>query len=455
MVILLSGLLTVTLVQSRLIGEVDDDLRVRASAVESAARTIGDLTLAELSDLRPGGERAPNPATLDTSIAIVGPAGEVVASVQDGTADDPGPGPDLDGIDVPSLVGEFQTVPAADESIDYRVTAIAVGDAATAVLGIPLTDVELAGRAVRGMTTLVGIVSALVVAGSAWLVIRRGLRPIESMVTTAEEIAAGDLDSRIAVTEPNSEVGHLGTALNTMLGQIQDGVDAKVASEERMRRFVSDASHELRTPLTSIRGYAELYERGALDDEGVDQAFQRIGAEARRMGNLVEDLLTLARLDQIRELVATEVDLVQLVREAVQDATAVEPGRSVSFSDPGIAINASIDADRMRQAVANLLANARVHTPTETPVTATITRRDGEITITIADEGPGLTAEQAEQVFDRFYQARPDRAASGSGLGLAIVRSIMAAHGGDVEIQTAPGAGTAVSLRLPAERSAD
>lgn len=446
---LLSGLLTVTLVRSRLVSELDEDLTERATTITAAIDLAQGLDFAQREELLPSRGAFPSPVTIDTAVTMLGPDGTVIVAVADGTADQPAPGPDLSDIDVADVVGNFATVPSIDGSTRYRVTAVEAGDLGTAVLGMQLTEVERAVRATTGMTSLVGLIAALIVAGAAWSIIRRGLRPIDSMIATAEEIAAGDLTSRVAVPEPETEVGHLGTALNTMLGQIQEGVDAKVASEERMRSFVSDASHELRTPLTSIRGYAELHERGALDDAGVEQAFARIGAEARRMGDLVEDLLTLARLDQAPQLTLAPTDLTALLGDVVQDARTVEPDRQIALDLPDVAVTGEVDADRIRQAVGNLLTNARIHTPAETPVSVLMELQDDEVAITVTDEGPGLEPEHARRVFDRFYQARPDRTTTGSGLGLAIVRSIAEAHGGSATIDTAPGDGMAVTLRLP------
>ena len=447
----LSGLLTVTLVRGRLLAEVDADLRSRVAVVSSAVDELGALPLPGQGPFTSPGPGIRTPPRIDTAVTVFDSQGNVVSFLPDGTVENPASGPDLSSVDPGDLIGEFESVGSSDGSTDYRITALEIGSIGTAVLAMPLTDVRDAVRAVSRIASIVGVVAALVVAATAWVIVRSQLRPIDAMVEIAEEIAAGDLTPRIDVSEPNTEVGHLGTALNTMLGQIQEGVEAKTASEARMRRFISDASHELRTPLTSIRGYAELHERGALDEAGVKQAFDRIGDEARRMGALVEDLLTLARLDQMPELTVVEADIAELVRESVQDARVVEPHRSIRFEEPAETLVAAVDADRVRQAVGNLLTNARVHTPRDAAITVSATREQGGIAISVIDKGPGLAPRQAERVFDRFYQAQPDRSTSGSGLGLAIVQSIAEVHGGSVCLKSVRGEGTTVTIRLPTE----
>ncbi len=253
--------------------------------------------------------------------------------------------------------------------------------------------------------------------------------------------------------QPASEVGHLGTALNVMLDRIEEAVDAKTASEARTRRFAADASHELRTPLTSIRGYAELYRQGARSPEEVALAMGRIEHEAVRMGDLVGDLLLLARLDQGRPLDRQPVDLTELVLGAVAAARAVEPDRRVRVDVGEEPVTVSGDPHRLRQVVDNLLANVRDHTGPETSVAVRLGMDDGRATLVVSDDGPGLAAEDASRAFDRFWQAGGDGAGShgqrGTGLGLSIVAEIVAVHGGQIRLDTAPGAGAAFTISLP------
>ncbi len=290
----------------------------------------------------------------------------------------------------------------------------------------------------------------------AWWLLRHGVRPIEKMAITANAIADGDLSRRVAPAETKTEVGKLGIALNTMLGQIEGAFDERQESEDRLRRFVADASHELRTPLTSIRGYAELWRAGAIATEGEQtDAMRRVEHEAARMGRLVDDMLLLARLDEGRPLDLTAVDLGHIAEDAVRDARAVDPERPVSLSveDSVVVLG---DADRLRQVAANLLANALIHTSPGTAVEVRV-RSDGPAAVLeVADHGPGLDPELAHRVFERFVRADParTRATGGAGLGLAIVAAVAEAHGGRAEVDSVPGQGATFRVVLPASSTA-
>jgi two-component system, OmpR family, sensor kinase len=327
------------------------------------------------------------------------------------------------------------------------------------------------------VSTAIVIVLALLGIG----LVRTNLRPLEDIEETAEEIAAGHLNRRVPELDPRTEVGSLGRSLNIMLSRIesafhaqQESEEAAHQSEERMRRFVADASHELRTPLTAIRGFAEYYrQRGGtateaevsngngeidkLTPDDLDRIMHRVEAEASRMGLLVEDLLLLARLDQQRPLDLKPVDLLALAADAVQDARILAPDRSIELSVArGAAFIVDGDEPRLRQVIGNLMTNALKHTPQGTPVNVRIgsgTLGDGRpaAVLDVADEGPGMKPEQAQRVFERFYRADAarTRVAGGSGLGLAIVSGLVAAHGGTVSVQTAPGEGARFSVKLP------
>jgi two-component system OmpR family sensor kinase len=288
-------------------------------------------------------------------------------------------------------------------------------------------------------------------------VVRRGLRPLDDVVDAAGAVADGDLSHRVPVANERTEVGRLGTAFNAMVDRIEVSFAERDASEQQLRRFVADASHELRTPLTSIRGYAELLRFGADDDpQQLALAMRRIEDEAARMGVLVDDLLLLARLDQGRPLERGPVDLVRLTGDAVADARAVEPERPISFDANGDAVMVAGDASRLHQVVANLLANARVHTPPTAAVTVSIGVQNGLAVLEVADRGPGMSESEAAQVFERFYRADESRsrANGGAGLGLAIVTAVVAAHGGTVEVRTRPAEGARFIVRLPGLSSA-
>jgi two-component system OmpR family sensor kinase len=247
-------------------------------------------------------------------------------------------------------------------------------------------------------------------------------------------------------------VGRLGLALNAMLGRLERAFAAQQASEERLRRFLADASHELRTPLASIRGYAELFRIGATRAPGeTDKAMLRIEQESARMGVLVEDLLTLARLDELREPVRAEVDLAALARDAVDDARAIASDREIDVTVDGPA-PLEADAHQLRQVLGNLLRNALVHTPAGTPVEVGVARENGVVRLEVRDHGPGLPTDDADVLFERFWRAEGgrERGKGGAGLGLAIVAGIVAAHEGHVEAGNAPGGGARFVVRLPA-----
>ena len=277
------------------------------------------------------------------------------------------------------------------------------------------------------------------------------MRPLRDVEETAVAIAGGDFDRRVPGDEARSEVGRVARALNTMLARIQDAFAQRDATEGRLRRFVSDASHELRTPLAAVTAYAELFDRGAGDRPADrERVITGIRRESARMARLVEDLLLLARLDEGRPLERKPVELVGLAGEAVHAATAVGPAWPVELvaTHPVEVVG---DDVRLRQVLDNLLANVRAHTPPGTGARMTVEEDGGHAVVEVVDEGPGLTAEQAERVFERFYRADPSRSRQhgGTGLGLGIVAAIVGAHGGDVSASSSPGEGARFTVRLP------
>ncbi|HVV21107.1 MAG TPA: HAMP domain-containing sensor histidine kinase [Pseudonocardiaceae bacterium] len=369
------------------------------------------------------------------------------------------------------------TVPTATTGDNWRVLATAVAANRTG-LGLPATilvatdqgQVDAAIGDLSRMYLWIAVGALVVLGVLGYALVRNGLRPLEEVELTAEAIATGDLSRRVPVRRPGSEVGRLASAFNTMVERIESAFRSRErseasarSSEERMRRFVADASHELRTPLTSIRGYAELYRQGAATSpEDVAGVLRRIEDQAARMGLLVDDLLLLARLDQQRPLEHARVDLAVLAVDAVHDAHAVAPDRSVGLrlpppvtgedgADEPAEVPVVGDEARLRQVLGNLVSNAVLHTPTGTPVEVRVRAADQEAVLEVADKGPGLPADQAERVFERFYRADParGRVSGGTGLGLAIVAAIVAAHGGRVEVRTAVGVGTTFRVLLP------
>jgi two-component system OmpR family sensor kinase len=346
---------------------------------------------------------------------------------------------------------------APNSGTHYRVyvtpdfPADAFGDVRLLVVAIPLTDVDQTLHHLLFIELLVAgcVLGALAIL--AWWVVQMGLRPLQKMGETAGAIAAGDLSRRVEPADDLTEVGRLGLALNSMLGQIEHAFAERTASEARLRRFVADASHELRTPLTSIRGYAELFRRGAnARPDDLAKAMQRIEEAAARMGVLVEDLLLLARLDQGRPLEYESVDLTRVAGAAVDDLRVTSPERIVQFESNG-AVVVNGDEHRLRQVLANLLENARTHTPPSTPIEVRVGVDGDDALIEVRDEGPGMSEQEAAHAFERFWRADPSRAreSGGAGLGLAIVSAITVAHGGTAEVVTAPGEGATFRIRIP------
>jgi two-component system, OmpR family, sensor kinase len=260
----------------------------------------------------------------------------------------------------------------------------------------------------------------------------------------------------VSPSDPHTEVGRLGLALNAMLGRLEEAFAERQASENRLRQFIADASHELRTPLASIRGYAELFRIGAARKPvDTEKAMQRIEDEAERMGVLVEDLLTLARLDEVRDPVREDVDLALLARDGVEDARATAPDRRIELQVDGSAIVVG-DPDQLRQVLGNLMRNALVHTPPGTPVDVTLASVGEEVALDVRDHGPGLPVTDTDALFERFWRAEGGRhrGKAGAGLGLAIVAGMVGAHGGRVKAANAPQGGARFTVWLPARAAA-
>ena len=333
----------------------------------------------------------------------------------------------------------------------YRVYADRLRGDRIAVVAAPMAEIDQRLNRLLAVESLVIVAVLLVLGLVAWAVVRVGLLPLDRMGHTAGAIAGGDLSQRVESTDPRTEVGRLGIALNAMLDRLERAFRQREASEDRLRRFLADASHELRTPLASIRGYAELFRMGAArDPEDVDKAMRRIEDEAARMGVLVEDLLTLARLDEIAETPHARVDLGALAEDAVSDARATAPDREIALDADG-ATAVLGDAHQLRQVLANLLRNALVHTPPGTGIEVSVANGDGRVRLRVRDHGPGLPTGDADALFERFWRAEGgrERGRAGAGLGLAIVAAIVDAHGGEVGAASAPDGGAVFSVSLP------
>ena len=418
----------------------------------------------------PGGAQPPGrrgraePSPSSVVLMRFDPSGQLVR--QEGLGADDRTGPDLDGWDDRDTGPT--TVDAMDGSRRWRVISRQGPGGGSLVAAVPLQDVDdTVARLIR-INALLGSLALGVGGVLAWLAVRRSLRPLRGVEVTAEGIAAGDLTRRLPPGDPRTEVGSLSASFNAMVERFESAYSAQQqsesdarASEERMRRFVADASHELRTPLTSIRGFAELFRQGAVEPDQTGRVLRRIEDEAARMGLLVEDLLLLARLDQSRPLRRSPVDVLAVATDVVHDAATLHPQHVVRLGQTtgqDLPVVLGDDA-RLRQVLGNLVTNAVTHTDAGTTVEVSVSTGAGWVVVVVTDDGEGMPPEVRSRVFERFYRAdgsrtRAVRSTSGSGLGLAIVAALVAAHAGTVDLDSEPGQGTTVTVRLPAAERA-
>jgi two-component system OmpR family sensor kinase len=388
------------------------------------------------------------------SLTLIGPAGIILGQI----------GGDLNSTEITSYLQSItpeQVIERANQPFtieapqsDFRVIAQRLPTGlGIVVVAQSFEDMDRTLLRLQGLFILIGLVMILFIALASRKVITVGLRPLATVEATAERIAEGDLTARLPDLKPNTEVGRLVNTLNTMLGRIEESFSARVESESKLRRFVADASHELRTPITAIRGFAELHRQGAVTgEEKTKELIGRIESESMRMGSLVEDLLLLARLDQSRQMKSEPVNLSKLVLDAVESARAAGPNHPVNFNKSDDEIYALGDNDRIYQVVANLLANARTHTPVGTKIDVSVIQSEDGVRIRIADNGPGLSEKDQAQIFERFYRADPSRVRTdgeGTGLGLSIVEAVMRAHAGEVSVESELGKGATFTLFFP------
>ncbi|MDR1633934.1 MAG: HAMP domain-containing histidine kinase [Bifidobacteriaceae bacterium] len=322
------------------------------------------------------------------------------------------------------------------------------------VLALPLDSINDTTRQVALLVVWLALAVAVVATASGYAMVRRSLRPLRHVETAAAQIARGDLTTRMPPAQEGTEVGHLTDSLNAMLTQIEAAFASQSASEARMRTFISDASHELRTPLAAIRGYAELYRIGGLEQpEALAGAMKRIEDEAARMGAMVGDLSTLTRLAELQTLELAPVDLLTLAADAVADAQALDPGRTVTLLAPREALPPiAANEAAVRRVLTNLVSNAIKHTPPATPIEVAIAHwQDVGAVIEVRDHGPGIPPAKRDRVFDRFFRLDDSRSRDlgGSGLGLAIVTGLVGAHGGEAEVVETPGGGATFRITLP------
>ena len=457
-----SGVVAQKQIESFLIHQIDDQLINVGSGALPRVNLAGIVDDDEYQERRGRPERDDDdvPQTpLDrvptsTSLTLLDGNGAVVGGI----------GGDLNRVSVrdyiagytPTEVAEFEgrpfTIKAKGEN--FRVLALPLpSNLGSVAIAQSLSDVDRTLSRLQWLFFLIGFVIVGLIALASRTMIKVGLKPLSDVEDTAEKIAGGDLSARLPDAKPTTEVGRLTTSLNTMLARIEESFTVRKTSEDKLRRFVADASHELRTPLTAIRGFAELHRQGAVaGEEDTKQLLARIEGESLRMGSLVEDLLLLARLDQAREMEHLPVDIAKTTRDAVASAQVAGPGHPISLIGDLDELYTLGDQHRIHQVIANLLANARTHTPVGTPITVSISQSSDGVRIAVADAGPGLSAEDQKRIFERFYRADSFRVrieGEGSGLGLSIVDAVMKAHGGTVSVNSEMGKGSTFTLFFP------
>jgi two-component system OmpR family sensor kinase len=452
-----AGFTTYQFLSSFLVDRIDDQL-------EAAARPVAEALTRPVRLHREG----EHDAFLPDEHGVVLPDGSYAALV-----DDRGRvrrearfafGEETSRPDIPSELirsrapdAEPMLARAMSGETEYRLIAKPLGEEGTVVVAAPLSEVRATKRRLLLIGGVVGGLVLVAIGVAAYWLTRRELRPLERMAEKSGAIAAGDLSQRVEPDDPRTEVGRLGAALNAMLAGIERAFAERVTAEERLRQFVADASHELRTPVTSIRGYAELFRRGAGDRPAdLANAMRRIEEEGARMGELVEELLLLAQLDQGLPLERQPVDVSAVVDAAVDAARAADPERRFAVDSQSSLVVLGSEP-RLRQVADNLLTNARVHTPAGTPIHVRAAAEGEEVVLEVADAGPGVPADGADRIFERFYRTDRSRTRDqgGVGLGLAIVRSVVEAHGGTVDYRARPGGGSIFRIVLPPAPTAD
>ena len=458
-----SGVIAQKQIESFLIHQIDDQLLNVASGALPRVNLAGIVD----DDFQERGGRqgrngdddeAPqtplNRVPTNTSLTLLDGNGAVVAGI----------GGDLNTVSVrdyiagysPAEVVEFEGEPFTlrADGENFRVLALPLpSNLGSVAIAQSLNDVDRTLSRLQWLFFLIGFVIVGLIAIASRTVIKVGLRPLSDVEDIAEQIAAGDLSARLPDAKPTTEVGRLTTSLNTMLARIEESFAIRKTSEDKLRRFVADASHELRTPLTAIRGFAELHRQGAVaGGEDTKQLLSRIEGESVRMGSLVEDLLLLARLDQAREMAHLPVDIAQVTRDAVASAQVAGPDHPISLTGDLDELYTLGDEHRIHQVVANLLANARTHTPAGTEIAVSVVQSGDGVQIAVSDNGPGLSEEDQKRIFERFYRADSSRVridGEGSGLGLSIVDAVMKAHGGSVVVSSELGKGSTFTLFFP------
>ncbi len=407
-----------------------------------------------------GGGPAPFPVPFDNAeesvlpyfVVVFDASGQVVAELPSGFAEDPDPLPDVSGLSAEDLAadaGSFVELPEGGGGGTTRALVVETGDGYRLV-GESLDDLSATTDRIILVTVITAIVAAVGGSLVAWLLLRRAFAPVDRMVATAGTIASGDLSHRVEHPETTTELGRLGAALDEMLTRLETADAARARDAARLREFVDDASHELRTPITTISGYADLYAEGGVEPgPQLERAMTRIQEASHRADRLVEDLLALARLDRDVGVRQETVDLAEVAAAAAEDARLSFP-QDLRLDTVGPVLVTG-DRDHLRQALDNLLSNARAYAPESTPIEIWVRALGTDAEVAVVDHGPGVPPELRDRVFERFVRADDSRARSsgGAGLGLAIVAGVAEAHGGGVELTDTPGGGATFTLRLP------
>jgi len=452
------GIGSVVSIERYLISEIDTKI---SSASESLPDVLGINDFNSFDRVGQGG------LSNEFFLAAVSASGTTLASNLAEDHDDWGPDVTRLGLGAVSVAREPLTVDSKNGETTWRVMTYrlnvvsASGEQtlpASLVIGVDLAESRRIVGSFASVFLAFSLVVVLLSAALTGLLITSTFRPLREVEETAARFAGGDYSQRLGGSTPNTEVGRLTRSLNTMLSRIDRAFSDRSDTIEQMRRFIADASHELRTPLVTVRGYAELYRMGGLKTKkDVGQAMERIEKEAKRMTNLVTDLLELARLDENRPFTLSEVNVADLARDAALDSSAVAPDRQTSWSlaegTPYDDVIIRADEDKLRQVLTNLLQNARRFSPQGSPIEIEVarTRRPDRVILRVIDHGEGIPEQIRDKIFQRFWRADTSRAreTGGSGLGLAIVQSIVARHSGDIDVTETAGGGATISVSLP------
>lgn len=445
---LIVAVLVVRSLESELVSQVDSRLASLQPAVGGppgrfAGETAPRLDTSEDDDIE-------NPYS-DYYIAIVTSSG-VVQPIVAGNVD----AADLNLSELvtesdPGATRTFHTVTGVNTGDHYRVLTISGSDQQDTLVAIQsLQDTDITLHQVRQTFIIAGGVIAAVVVMAGFWVYRLGLQPIAKVTAVADAIAAGDTSKRVVVSDTVTEAGKLGHAFNLML-------DERDETEQRLRQFIGDASHELRTPLTSIQGYLDLYKQGAFrGEEQLDDVVRRLSAESTRMSEMVQDLLTLSRLDEHPQMRRERVNLTQIVHDAAMDAHAVQSQREISIAEGSTPVYVTGDPARLTQLVGVLVSNALAHTPATSAISMVVTSTKSMVTLTVSDAGPGMDEQAVNHAFYRFWRGSESRSRAsqggqsvGAGLGLSIAKSIVEAHGGSISLQSSPAEGSTFTVLLP------